>query len=94
MSEMLVDNNAADVSDYSAKEACMGRVVKGEAFNLKKSVDYVDGLVVSKILIKKDIGNVTLFLIGDFSYGSAQESIMRIESPNIANELMKSIGGA
>ena len=25
------------------------------------------------------------------SYGSAQESIMRIESPNIANELMKSI---
>jgi hypothetical protein len=26
------------------------------------------------------------------SYGSAQESIMRIESPNIANELIKSIG--
>ncbi|MCG2738631.1 MAG: phospholipase D-like domain-containing protein, partial [Syntrophaceae bacterium] len=25
------------------------------------------------------------------SYGSAQESIMRIESPNIANELIKSI---
>jgi phosphatidylserine/phosphatidylglycerophosphate/cardiolipin synthase-like enzyme len=25
------------------------------------------------------------------SYGSAQESIMRIESSNIANELMKSI---
>jgi superfamily II DNA or RNA helicase len=28
------------------------------------------------------------------SYGSAQESIMRIESSNIANELMKSIDGA
>jgi phosphatidylserine/phosphatidylglycerophosphate/cardiolipin synthase-like enzyme len=28
------------------------------------------------------------------SYGSAQESIMRIESSNIANELMKSIEGA
>jgi superfamily II DNA or RNA helicase len=28
------------------------------------------------------------------SYGSAQESIMRIESSNIANELMKSIGDA
>jgi len=25
------------------------------------------------------------------SYGSAQESIMRIENPNIANELIKSI---
>jgi phosphatidylserine/phosphatidylglycerophosphate/cardiolipin synthase-like enzyme len=28
------------------------------------------------------------------SYGSAQESIMRIDSANIANELMKSIEGA
>jgi len=27
------------------------------------------------------------------SYGSAQESIMRIESPNIANELIKNMGG-
>jgi hypothetical protein len=27
-------------------------------------------------------------------YGSAQESIMRIDSANIANELMKSIEGA
>jgi len=26
------------------------------------------------------------------SYGNAQESMMRIESPNIANELMKRIG--
>ena len=36
-------------------------VVKGKAFNLNASVDYVDGSVVSKTLIKKDIGNVTLF---------------------------------
>jgi len=35
--------------------------VKGKAFNLKESVDYADGSVVSKTLIKKDIGNVTLF---------------------------------
>ncbi len=35
--------------------------VKGKAFDLKKFVDYAEGSVVSKILIKKDIGNVTLF---------------------------------
>jgi quercetin dioxygenase-like cupin family protein len=35
--------------------------VKGKAFNLKESVDYGDGSVVSKTLIKKDIGNVTIF---------------------------------
>jgi quercetin dioxygenase-like cupin family protein len=34
---------------------------KGKAFNLKASVDYAEGSVVSKTLIKKDIGNVTLF---------------------------------
>jgi quercetin dioxygenase-like cupin family protein len=36
-------------------------VVKGRAFDLKESVDYADGSVVSKTLIKKDIGNVTIF---------------------------------
>ncbi|MCP4747763.1 MAG: cupin domain-containing protein [Desulfobacteraceae bacterium] len=35
--------------------------VKGKAFNLSKAVEYADGSVVSKTLIKKDIGNVTLF---------------------------------
>lgn len=35
--------------------------VKGKAFNLEKFVDYADGSVVSKTLIKKDIGNITLF---------------------------------
>ena len=35
--------------------------VKGKAFNLKESVDYTDGSVVSKTLLKKDIGNITLF---------------------------------
>lgn len=34
---------------------------KGKAFNLKAFVDYADGSVVSKTLIKKDTGNVTLF---------------------------------
>ncbi|MBW1810297.1 MAG: cupin domain-containing protein [Deltaproteobacteria bacterium] len=33
----------------------------GKAFNLKQFVDYADGSVVSKTLLKKDIGNVTLF---------------------------------
>jgi quercetin dioxygenase-like cupin family protein len=36
-------------------------VVKGKAFNLKADIDYADGSVVSKTLIKKDIGNITLF---------------------------------
>jgi quercetin dioxygenase-like cupin family protein len=36
-------------------------VVKGKAFNLKAHIDYADGSVVSKTLIKKEIGNVTLF---------------------------------
>jgi quercetin dioxygenase-like cupin family protein len=36
-------------------------VVKGKAFNLKAYIDYADGSVVSKTLIKKDIGNITLF---------------------------------
>lgn len=35
--------------------------VKGKAFDLKESVDYADGSVVSKTLIKNDIGNVTIF---------------------------------
>ena len=34
---------------------------KGKAFNLKESVEYADGSVVSKTLLKKDIGNITLF---------------------------------
>jgi quercetin dioxygenase-like cupin family protein len=34
---------------------------KGEVFNLEDEVDYADGSVVSKILMKKDTGNITLF---------------------------------
>ena len=34
---------------------------KGKAFNLARHVDYAEGSVVSKTLIKKDIGNITLF---------------------------------
>ena len=36
-------------------------VVKGKAFKLNAFIDYADGSVVSKTLIKKEIGNVTLF---------------------------------
>ncbi len=34
---------------------------KGEAFNLLEHVEYAAGSVVSKTLIKKEIGNITLF---------------------------------
>ncbi len=34
---------------------------KGKAFNLADHVDYADGSVVSKTLLKKDTGNITLF---------------------------------
>lgn len=34
---------------------------KGKAFNLEAYIDYADGSVVSKTLLKKEIGNITLF---------------------------------
>lgn len=34
---------------------------KGKAFNLVNNIDYANGSVVSKTLIKKEIGNITLF---------------------------------
>lgn len=36
-------------------------VPKGKAFNLENHIEYADGSVVSKTLIKKKIGNITLF---------------------------------
>ena len=35
--------------------------LKGIPFNLEKHIEYADGSVVSKTLIKKEIGNITLF---------------------------------
>jgi quercetin dioxygenase-like cupin family protein len=35
--------------------------LKGIPFHLEKHVDYAAGAVVSKMLIQKDIGNITLF---------------------------------
>ncbi len=35
--------------------------LKGIPFHLEKHVDYAAGSVVSKMLIQKDIGNITLF---------------------------------
>jgi quercetin dioxygenase-like cupin family protein len=35
--------------------------LKGVPFHLADQIDYADGAVVSKILLKKDIGNITLF---------------------------------
>jgi quercetin dioxygenase-like cupin family protein len=34
---------------------------KGTAFNLENHIEYAAGSVVSKTLIKKEIGNITLF---------------------------------
>jgi len=34
---------------------------KGTPFNLEKHINYADGSVVSKTLVKKNIGNITLF---------------------------------
>lgn len=34
---------------------------KGIPFNLEKHVNYADGSVVSKTLLKKDVGNITIF---------------------------------
>lgn len=34
---------------------------RGRAFNLEGYIDYADGSVVSKTLMKKEIGNITLF---------------------------------
>jgi len=36
-------------------------VAKGVSFNLSASVTYSTGSVVSKTLLKKDVGNITLF---------------------------------
>jgi quercetin dioxygenase-like cupin family protein len=38
-----------------------GTALKGIAFNLEKHVNYADGSIVSKTLIKNDTGNITLF---------------------------------
>ena len=35
--------------------------LKGKALNLKNEIAYADGAVISKILLKKDTGNITLF---------------------------------
>jgi quercetin dioxygenase-like cupin family protein len=37
------------------------RTLKGTPFNLEQFIDYADGSVVSKTLLKKEIGNITLF---------------------------------
>lgn len=37
------------------------QAVKGAAFDLADHIDYADGSVVSKTLLKKDIGGITLF---------------------------------
>ncbi len=64
LSEAPDDNSAAGVSDSLIKEVRMNdqsNTLKGKAFNLEQFVDYADGSVVSKTLLKKDIDNITGF---------------------------------
>lgn len=35
--------------------------IKGKALNLKNEITYADGAVISKTLLKKETGNITLF---------------------------------
>ena len=35
--------------------------LKGKPLNLKKEITYADGAVISKTLLKKETGNITLF---------------------------------
>jgi len=35
--------------------------LKGKVLNLKDEITYADGAVISKILLKKETGNITLF---------------------------------
>ena len=35
--------------------------LKGKALNLKEEIAYADGAVISKTLLKKETGNITLF---------------------------------
>jgi quercetin dioxygenase-like cupin family protein len=39
----------------------MNDTPKGKAFNLVNHIDYADGSVVSKTLVKREIGTITLF---------------------------------
>ena len=58
------DNRVIGISDSLIKEARMNdqsSELKGRSFNLEQFVDYADGSVVSKTLLKKEIGNITLF---------------------------------
>jgi len=45
----------------------------GESFQLKNFVSYADGAVVSKTLLKKEIGNLTLFAF-DAGQGLSEHS--------------------
>lgn len=45
----------------------------GKVFNLAESVDYADGAVVSKTIVKKSTGNITLFAF-DEGEGLAEHS--------------------
>ena len=47
--------------------------LKGTPFNLEKYINYADGSVVSKTLLKKDIGNITLFAF-DSSQGLSEHT--------------------
>ncbi len=66
---------------------------KGIPFNLEKHVGYADGSVVSKTLLKKEIGNITLFSF-DAGQGLSEHTSPFDAVVNILNgEAQITIGG-
>jgi hypothetical protein len=71
----------------------------GDRIALEKMLDLLKDKCISVVLKSNihqkfaimDQKTVWYGSINLLSYGSAQESIMRIESPNIANELIRNI---
>ena len=51
----------------------MSEIVKAEKFTLTASVDYSDASVVSKTIVKKETGNVSLFAF-DIGQGLSEHS--------------------
>lgn len=46
----------------------MANFEKSKVYNIKKSIDYSDGAIVSKIVEKNDAGSVTLFAFAEEQY--------------------------
>ncbi len=80
---------ARPIEDFQAKDRIALQSILGLLKGKEISVVFKSNIHQKFAIIDQKI--VWYGSINFLSYGSAQESIMRIESPNIANELIKSI---